>query len=112
MSEPSSKPNQPSHKKQPPRQPTHHQDTNLQSATEHSDIENFSELIAFNNKKDKQNLELNELEVFINHQYKKNKESKEEDNGGSSSDDDGTQQPQKDKSRLPYIRAKKNSKPP
>lgn len=36
----------------------------------YSDQENFSELIAFNDKKDKSEIELQDLEQFINQQFK------------------------------------------
>lgn len=45
--------------------------TNTDNQTDPSDQDNFSELIGFNERKDKDNLEINELETFINRQYKK-----------------------------------------
>lgn len=38
---------------------------------DHSDVENFSQMIGFNEKKDHNELDMNDLECFINNQYKK-----------------------------------------
>jgi len=76
-------------------------------------------MIAFNDdRKDQKDLEISELESFINNQYKKNRESKEMQDACSSSDDDVhgaggrssvqeisgvLQGSKKIKGRLPYI---------
>lgn len=44
-------------------------------------------MIAFNDRKDKDNLELNELELFINKQYKKKSEMPFAQNNVQDSDD-------------------------
>jgi hypothetical protein len=85
----------------------------------------FSEIIAFHDdRKEQKELEISELESFINNQYKKNRESKEMQENYSSSDDDvvgGARAShteisvgatgKKIKGRLPYITRRQEVKP-
>jgi hypothetical protein len=52
-----------------------------------SDAENFSQMIQFNDRKDNHEIELSELETFINFQYKK-KTTVDNNNGNETSSDD------------------------
>lgn len=68
---------------------------------EHSDVENFSQLIGFNERKDHNELQLNDLETFINFQYKK--KGAIENNANETSSDDDLSHMFRKSERLPAI---------
>jgi hypothetical protein len=53
-----------------------------------SDPENFSEIIGFNDRKDQNDLELSELEIFIKEKYKNLQMERELSDNNSSEEDD------------------------
>jgi hypothetical protein len=74
-----------------------------------SDADNFSQMIQFNDRKDNHELELSELETFINFQYKK-KTTVDNNNGNETSSDDDLSHMFRKQNRLPTIKQVKKRK--
>ena len=65
-------------------------------------------MIGFNERKDHNEIELNELETFINFQYKK--KATQENNGNETSSDDDLSHMFRKQNRLPQIKSVKKRK--
>jgi hypothetical protein len=87
-----------------------------QTGTDPSDMENggFSDIIGFNSQKDMLGFELNDLEMFINKQYKSKKDfaSQSNQSSGDSLRDNESQWDYDDEEPTPTFVAQKHQKKP